>query len=228
MKPQHCKNSGPTAQPGFSTGLWRGFYRATGASLGWFAVLAQYYLSIGESGLAAGTGFFFGYFTILGNMLVASAFLAPFAAGRGRFFERPGVRTAIAVYILVIAIVFHVLLRQLYHPVGLGWYVNLLLHYIMPPLYILDWVLFVPKQNLRFSQIPYWLIFPLAYATATLAHGALSGYYPYPFLDAGKYGYGRVLPNIAGLTGFFLLLSAGFVGVAKLPKRALAPGRGLG
>jgi len=196
-------------------------YRALGASLGWFAILAQYWLSTSESGLLAGSVRYFGYFTLLGNIQVALAFTAPLLPGSAytRFFQRPGVRTAIGVYILVVAVIYYLLLRKLYDPTGLGAFVNSLLHYVMPPLYLADWALFVPKESLSFRQIPYWLIFPLLYAAATLLHGAYSGYYPYPFLDAGKYGYHQIAINIVALTGFFVLVSAGFVTAGRLANR---------
>ncbi len=196
-------------------------YRVLGASIGWFAILAQYWISTSESGWLAGSIRYFGYFTLLGNIQVAFAFTAPLLpeSAATRFFQRPGVRTAIGVYILVIAVIFYLLLRKLYDPTGLGAFVNALLHYVIPPLYLADWALFVPKENLTFRDIPYWLIFPLLYAAATLLHGAYSGYYPYPFLDAGKYGYPHIAINIAVLTGFFVSVSAGFVAAGRLASR---------
>jgi hypothetical protein len=193
-------------------------YRVLGASLGWFAVCTQYWLSTSQFGLLAGSLLYFGFFTLLGNIQVALAFTAPLLPDGPitRFFRRPGVRTAIAVYILVIAVIFYLLLRKLYDPAGLGYYVNILLHYVMPVLYLLDWAIFVPKRSLTFRQIPYWLIFPLVYAGATLLRGAGSGYYPYPFLNAGKYGYAPITLNVLALTGFFVLVSAGFVAIARV------------
>lgn len=199
-------------------------YRTLGAALGWFAILAQYWLSTSEAGFLPGTITYFSFFTILGNILVALAFALPLAPGLtpAAFFSRPGVRTALGVYIVVIGVVFYFLLRKIYHPTGLGWWVNILLHYIIPPLYVLDWLLFVPKRGLAFRHIPLWLIFPLTYTFYTLLHGALSGYYPYPFLDAATYGYPQILTNIAALTAFFVLISTAFITAARylpLPTR---------
>lgn len=193
-------------------------YRVLGASLGWFAIVSQYYLSTTEGGLISGTITYFGFFTILGNILVALAFTASLRQGESRmaFFNRPGVRTAIGVYILVIAVIFYLLLRKLFHPTGLGYYVNILLHYVMPPVYLLDWAVFVPKKDLTLRQIPLWLIFPLAYAVLTLLHGAVSGYYPYPFLNVVSNGYPAVFINIGGLTLFFIIVSVGFVAAGRL------------
>lgn len=193
-------------------------YRVVGASLGWFAIISQYCLSTSEGGLISGTITYFGFFTILGNILVALAFTFPLFPGSsaGTFFNRPGVRTAIGVYILVVGVIFYLLLRKLFHPTGLGYYVNILLHYVMPPLYLLDWAVFVPKSELTFRQIPLWLIFPLVYAVATLLHGAVSGYYPYPFLNVASNGYPVVFINIGRLTLLFVIVSAGFVAAGRL------------
>jgi hypothetical protein len=193
-------------------------YRIVGAALGWFTIIAQYVLNIQQDGVIPGTITYFGFFTMLGNIQVAIAFAAPLLPQfpGAAFFNRPGVRTAVAVYIFVVDVIFYLLLRKVYDPTGFGAVLNLSLHYILPPLYVLDWLLFVPKQSLSYRQIAYWQIFPIVYAILTMTRGAITGYYPYPFLDAGKYGYGQIAINIAVLSAFFILLSAGFVAVGRL------------
>jgi hypothetical protein len=192
-------------------------YRITGAALGWFTCVAQFYLNTRDDGLVLAAITYFGFFTMLGNIQVALAFASPlFPRFPGAaFFNRPGVRTAIAVYIVVVDVIFYLLLRKTYNPPGFGAVLNVLLHYIMPPLYVLDWVAFVPKGNLTYRQIPAWLIFPIAYAVVTLVRGAYTRYYPYPFLDAGRYGYHQISINIAVLSLFFILLSVGFVALGR-------------
>jgi hypothetical protein len=191
-------------------------YRLIGAALAWFALLAQFPITVAQSGLVTGTIIYFSFFTILSNLLVALAFTAPLLPGNQLgFFLRPAVRTAIAVYILVVSAIFITLLRKLFHPVGLGYYVNILLHYIDPPFYLIDWLLFVPKRGLRFGTIPAMLIFPLLFAAWTLLHGAATGWYPYPFMDAAKFGYQRVFINILFLAALFAGLSAGFIAAGR-------------
>ena len=192
-------------------------YRIVGAALGWFTIVMQYWLNIQQDGVLPGTITYFGFFTMLGNIQVAVAFASPlFPQFPGAaFFNRPGVRTAVAVYIFVVDVIFYLLLRKVYDPSGFGAVLNVFLHYLIPPLYVLDWLLFVPKQSLRYAQIINWQIFPLAYAIVTMLRGALTGYYPYPFLDSGKYGYGPIAINIVVLSAFFILLSAGFVAVGR-------------
>ena len=125
------------------------------------------------------------------------------------FFTRAGVRTAVASYIIIVCIVVFFILRHLTILHGLDFLTDLLLHYIMPALFVVDWILFVPKDELAFKQVPWWLVFPVIYLGWTFVHGALSGFYPYPFLNTAVLGVGRVLLNELGLLAVFLVL--GFV-----------------
>jgi hypothetical protein len=58
----------------------------------------------------------------------------------------------------------------------------------------------------------------MAYGAYSLIQGALTEFYPYPFLDVSKLGYERVLINMTGL----------FVVFAGLGLLLIAIGRGLG
>jgi hypothetical protein len=56
------------------------------------------------------------------------------------------------------------------------------------------------------------LIWPLLWFVYTLARGALSHWYPYPFVDAATHGYGRVIVNamlvllvLGAMAGIYLL-----------------------
>ena len=107
-------------------------YRVFGAALGWFTCVTQFYLNTQQFGLVLAAITYFGFFTMLGNIQVAMAFAAPLVPrfpGAG-FFTRPGVRTAIAVYIIVVDVIFYLLLRKIYNPPGFGAVLNVLLHYI--------------------------------------------------------------------------------------------------
>ena len=76
------------------------------------------------------------------------------------------------------------------------------LHYVIPPLYALFWVAFIQKGDLQLRTIPAPLIPPLVYGAYTLVHGAVSGFYPYPFVNVAKLGYPQVLLNIVGFIVF--------------------------
>ena len=187
-------------------------YRAVFACVGWFALILQYVLTLtGNPHMDAGelTLNFFSYFTILSNVLVALALTAPVVAQNsrpGRWFAGEGVRAAMAMYIVVVGVVYHFLLAPTWNPQGLALLGNSLLHYVMPAAFVLDWLLFAPKGRLNWKDPARWLIFPLIYGGWTLIHGALSGWWPYPFVDVGDLGLGRVLLNFVGLLIFFLIV----------------------
>jgi hypothetical protein len=197
-------------------------YRTLAGAITLLSVCTQYVLLVGDksgAALVASTVHFFSFFTILTNILAAAALLAPVAApasALGRFLDRPSVRTAIAGYIIVVAVVFYALLRNLGHLQGWPLFFENVLHYLTPPLFVLDWILFVPKGKIGWSNGLASLGFPAAYAAWTLVHGALAGWYPYPFLDVLELGYPRALLNIAGLVAAFLLLELVLVAVDRL------------
>ena len=128
-------------------------FRIVAAALGWFAIITQYSLMAANAGphLVERTINFFSYFTIVSNILVALAMTLPWLAPStwaGRFFLLPAVRTAIVAYIIVVFVVYHTMLSRLYHPQGLRFACDIILHYVMPPLFVLDWALFVDKRVL--------------------------------------------------------------------------------
>jgi len=200
-------------------------YAAAGALIGLAALVLQFYLLIGNATAQGRTVpgavvQFFSYFTILSNILVVLCYLG---AWRGGYFARPGVRSAVALYIAAVGLVYAVILARLWSPTGLQFVVDAALHYAAPVLYLGFWLLFVDKAGLRYGGVASWMIFPLAYCVYALLRGAHSGLYPYPFLEADKLGYARVLGNIAGLIVAFSLLGLAMVALGRaLARRRLA------
>lgn len=186
--------------------------RITGAVIGWATLIAQYLLVVSNdehANLFTATISYFSYFTILTNFLVVLAFTAPFLSPTTklhRFFTKPAVRAAIALYILVVAVVYHTMLRHLWEPQGLQLATDIALHSVLPIMYLIDWVFFSDKRPMRFAHIPYWVVFPIVYGLGTILRGALTGIYPYPFLNATELGLGGVLIN---MTAFMILYAAG-------------------
>jgi hypothetical protein len=201
------------------------FFSAIGAIVAWSAVILQLYLIIVNRTVSVPETLlrFFTFFTILCNILVAICFTVfAFKPGseKGNFFSRPGVLSAVAVYIAVVGIVYQLILRPLWEPQGLQMIVDELLHSVMPAYFILFWFLFVPKLTLRWQQILPWLIFPLCYLIIILLRGAVAGYYPYPFVNVTKLGYGKVFLNCGIVLIAFLFFSVLLVGIGKLSKKA--------
>lgn len=192
--------------------------RALAAAIGWGAVILQYWLVItGDIGPDPinRTINFFSYFTILTNIIAATAMTASLLAP-GSFLDRPAVRTAIATYIIVVGVVYHLILRDLWDPKGLQWIADVSLHYVTPVLFALDWLLFVPKRAVRWSTALWALVYPLLYMGWTLWHGSWSGFYPYPFVDVSQIGLSKALQNAGGMTIAFLVLCLVLIALGRL------------
>ena len=160
-----------------------------------------------------------GVIGLVTTFLASAAMLLPVVAPSssvGSFLDRPPVRTAITGYIVIVGTVYFALLRNLDHATGLRLLFEYVLHYVTPPLFVLDWLLFVPKGEIGWRNGVDSLAFPLVYLGWTLAHGAYGGWYPYPFLDVLELGYGRVLLNTAGLILAFLALELLLVAIDRL------------
>lgn len=206
---------------------------AAAALLGWFALALQLGLSIrmttadGRS-VMAGIWIYLGFFTILTNALVAIALSAQ-ALGLddriGRFFRRPGVTTAIAASIAIVMLTYNLLLRQLWQPQGWNLVADVLLHDVMPAVFLLFWWFVVPKETLRLRQLGAWLCYPLGYLAYALIRGAINRWYPYPFVDVNALGYPRVLINACGVAIAFIVAALSLLGLARWQLRRSARAR---
>ena len=189
-----------------------------GALLGWFGLALQLGLSIRLTeakgqGALAGVWLYLSFYTILTNILAAKALSAAAIGPRHgaviRFLLRPGVQTAIAMSMAIVSLIYNLMLRQLWHPTGWLLVADVIVHDVMPPLYLLYWWLAVPKGALRWSQVLVWQSYPAGYFFYVLLRGAANGWYPYPFLDVSALGYGQVLLDAMAVLLAFIAM--GFV-----------------
>ncbi|HEX9510242.1 MAG TPA: Pr6Pr family membrane protein [Puia sp.] len=205
-------------------------YAALLAITGWVAVILQFYLILlnRTASVAETVVRFFSFFTILTNILVAVCctvlWLRPGAGRSGGtgsggwlyFFAKPATLTAITVYITIVGLVYNIVLRILWEPQGLQLWVDELLHTVIPFLFIIFWMVFVLKGGLRWKDVPSWLIYPIVYTLFIMVRGALSGFYPYPFIDLNKIATHEVFINAGAVLVGFLVLSLVLVGIGKL------------
>jgi len=194
------------------------------AILDWFALAAQFYLILEnrDASIPETIIRYFSFFTILTNLLVAlccTFLLLKSNSYIARFFSKNGTITAIAAYITIVGIVYNLILRFLWNPKGLEQVVDELLHTIIPILFVLTWLVFIPKATLKWSNILSWLIFPFLYLIYILIRGLSAGYYPYPFLDVRQLGYNKVFLNSLGVLVAFLVVSILFIAIDRFIKR---------
>jgi hypothetical protein len=196
-------------------------YLAIVSILGWFALIAQFYINVTSKAASVPEIItrYFSYFTIDTNLLVTlcctTILLRP-KSGWGNFFSQQATLTAMAVYIVMVGIVYNIILRFIWNPKGLQQLVDELLHAIIPILFLLYWLIFAPKYRLKWKDALPWMIYPFVYGILILIRGTLSGFYPYPFFEIDKLGVVKVLLNTAGLTVAFYFLALLFIGIGKL------------
>lgn len=180
-------------------------------------------------GLAAGFTFpyialFISYFTILSNILVAIALAGEASASlnqrplSGRFEWMRG----FAVFCIIATGITYTFFphapggAMLQIDNSLSW-ANTVFHHIMPIVAALDWILFPPKRVVRWISVVYWILLTAVYAIYVEVLGAMSGVYPYFFLDPTKLGgYAGVSRAALGFIPFFLVFGVGIVLANKL------------
>lgn len=163
---------------------------------------------VGEPpGLGIRLGRLVSYFTIQSNLLVAvtTAQLAQDPARDGPVWRV--LRVAGLVGIAVTGVVHFLLLRPLLDLDDADYAADKLLHMAVPLLAVLGWALFGPRPRISTRDVAQAICWPLAWLAWTLAVGAVTGWYPYPFLDHREPdGATGVVASCLGITAFVLLL----------------------
>ena len=182
---------------------WLTAARLTFAVLTLIALGRQLVIQI-ESGFSVVN--FFSYFTNLSNLfaaLVLLRFAALSIARRPPSRMDEQLRGMAVVYMTIVGVVFAILLRD----VDLGalrpW-VNVVLHYVMPVVLIVDWF---GQPGPALTSGRSWIlgqIFPLLYLVYVLTRGEIVDWYPYPFLNPQTGGYGSVAVHAIAIMLLFL------------------------
>jgi len=154
---------------------------------------------------------FVSYFTVLSNLLVlgCSVVLARNPLHDGLRWRL--VRMATMVGITVTGVVHWFLLRPLLDLSGSSYAVDKLLHVVVPVLALVAWVVAGPRGQAARPQVLGALLWPLLWSALTLLRGAVTGWWPYPFIDVDELGWARVLANLVGVAVLFALCGFAFV-----------------
>jgi hypothetical protein len=151
---------------------------------------------------------FIGYFTVLANIMIA---WVAWTIALGRDSDTTGWRTlrlTSLVAITVTGLVHWFLLRPLLDLTGADYLADKLLHVAVPLLAVVGWVAFGPRGRVHGRDVLASLAFPIAWLVYTLVRGAITGFYPYPFLDADAEGYAAVSVACVGIAALFVGLAA--------------------
>jgi hypothetical protein len=160
------------------------------------------------AGLAERVLRFFSYFTIQSNLLAAGTALALVVRP-----DRDGrtwrvLRVAAIVGMTVTFVVYIIVLRPIVHLEGIAKLTDIGFHYVAPVLTVAGWYLFGPWPRIDIASLLRHLAWPFCYLAYVLVLGAITGWYPYPFINADKLGYPHTLRNALALTALLLIVGA--------------------
>ena len=135
------------------------------------------------------------FFTIDSNILVGatSVLLIMNPVRDGRLWRI--LRMDALLSIAITGLVFAVILAPKVHLHGVALAATILLHYIVPPAAVVGWVLFGPWGQMDRRTVLWAFVWPALWIGYTLAHGAVTDWYPYPFLEVFRLGYAVVARN---------------------------------
>jgi hypothetical protein len=165
-------------------------YKVIFGLLSFSAVITEVVVTLSRGTFMPGN--FFSYFTIESNIfaagvLVISAY-ATVQARRSQLLS--SARGAATLYMVITGLVFAILLSGIkgahFTAVPRD---NVILHYIMPVVILLDWVVDTAQPSVTFRRGLRWIIYPLVYVGYTLVRGRITRWYPYPFLNPSPHGY---------------------------------------
>ena len=169
-------------------------------------LVLQYVLMLRQAGGTIGVPMatlrFFSYFTILSNVLVAvvctrAALRLPAGAWIGGLA---------ALCIGITGGVYATVLSGLFEMTGLQFWVDRVLHYAVPVLYLGWWALGTRHGLLAWRDVVRWLLFPLGYLAWIAVRVAwIERWFPYPFLDVEALGMATVLRNALLVAAAFAL-----------------------
>lgn len=215
----------------------RNYYLSVGYKI-LFLILCSWGLFL-NFGLAHGEmrWYVLNYYTLLSNLLCLIFFIFLLIVNVRRDKVKHAVRLiasrgegAVVFCITVTMLIYNFVLAPIQFSMGNGDKVysisNLLVHYIVPTLVILDWLLFDAKGVFKKYDPFLWIIIPYLYFIYIVIRAQFAGVipgtsssYPYRFINADLLGWDRVFVNVGVLTLIFLAIGYLFYFIDWLSSR---------
>ena len=125
------------------------------------------------------------------------------------------IKGALTLFITTTFVFFAILLQASYHPTGFSAFSNIVLHYLIPIAFIVDWLLTETKIRYKWIYLPYWIIYPVCYLVFSFVHGTLTGDYIYPFLDISQRGILRYIIIVIFLIGVGIAIASLYIAINR-------------
>lgn len=182
-----------------------------GLLLGAVATCISFYTNIPEQmsegrSLFGAMLHFFSFYTNWTNILLVLIYLDLFKGFSNLSSPTMGV-TGLSSIIMVM-IVYHFLLAATHNPEGIDKITNIIMHYITPVIFTLFWLTTRHIGALRWGDLYKFIMFPMAFLIFTYIKAAITGEYPYDFLNISLNGIEGVAPIIGAIVVLILLLSS--------------------
>ena len=182
-----------------------------GLILGATATAISFYTNIPEQ-MALGRSFFgamfhfFSFYTNWTNILLVLIYLDVFKGWTNLSSPSTGV-TGLSSIIMVM-IVYHFLLSATHFPEGIDKITNVIMHYVTPIVFTLFWIVCKHFGALKWRDLYKFTLFPMAFLIFTYVKAAITGEYPYDFLNLSLNGIAGVAPIICGIVILIILLGS--------------------
>jgi hypothetical protein len=142
----------------------------------------------------------------------------------------PHLRGGITLWIVTTAIVSHFIVEHGASPfpgmvdpdpaVAVEYQSRFFMHYVIPAMVLVDWIVFGPHGIVRWRDALWWLLFPLAYGVISILRGQwfpdVSDRFPYPFFDPTISGWGGVVIGMAEVLLANAVIAVGVIGLDRL------------
>ncbi|MGW0003555.1 Pr6Pr family membrane protein [Nocardia grenadensis] len=170
-----------------------------------------------DAGIGTGLVRLFSYFTIQSNLflLVASAGLALNPVRDGCLWRVLRLDSLLGV--VITGLVFVLVLADEVHLTGAAWWANLGFHYLAPWAGLAAWLVFGPRPRIDRRTIAAAVAWPVVWIGYTFAHGAVTDWYPYPFLDVVRQGYPMAMINTLLVVVLAMVLIGLFALLDRVP-----------
>lgn len=147
---------------------------------------------------------------------------------KNTFWIKDGFKGAVTTYITITGLVYNAVLIP-YEKSFLGYIplVSIITHSVVPTMMILDYIVTPTVSKPDWKKLPWWLSYPWLYAAFCLINGAISGFYPYPFINPTMVrSTGMLVFNYIALILVHAGLAAIYLAIArrKAAKQTNSPG----
>ena len=121
---------------------------------------------------------------------------------------------AFTLYITITFVVFAVLLSSSSPTTGWAAFSNIVVHYITPIAFIIDWILTEIQKQYKWNYLLYWMIYPLCYILFAVIFDIITGDFIYYFFDI-NHGIPVLFMYISGLIAFGIALGCLYIGINR-------------